>query len=685
MLPLARKPKLALVVTFSLISFFASLSYFLLDDSVDQPTVLFLDGPDKAFIHNSYKIRDPHENRVPYERMLAAREQMTNAANRVDARDFNWSNINTTIPGRARAIHYHTSTQTLFSGSVTGGLWKNTDYKNNAKWENVSGFEGVAVNCIAADPNDANTLYLGTGESFTAFVNYRESTGVGNGIYKSSDGGVIWEWIDTTDGFYYINDLAVRNESGLSVLYAAVGSGEYRTRSFVQEGLYRSVDQGLNWTQVLPKIPNSDNYYQVSDIEIGSDGRIYLGTMRNAVEEGGSIVLYSDDAITWSTYTVFNEWVDAMEEKSYAGRSLLKVAPSNPNHVYAVFSWGWINNLNQLRDYSSELWHSTDGGTNWSQIHLRGGIFSLPWHAMGLAIDPNNENKVLAGGLELYVLNDVTAGSITDLDWIQLANWWPKFEADEPGLSQEEIDALLAKYVHADIHDIQFIGNSSDEVIITTDGGVFHSSNVGLTNSIDPENPVQEFPVFGSSDNALNTTQFYHGALHPEEGRMEVLGGTQDNGTIHQIFKAGEEMERYISGGDGGYSFFDKDNSNLKITMVYGNRYFIHVDDETYFYGIPNGLFVNPVDYDEESNLLYSNTATSSYGGLIAGLAGAYYDTLEILNVNKFLSTPDLGLDTISFIKLNMGVSEAITAIKLVKNSDPLDKTLIIGTENGKI
>lgn len=684
-----RKPILILLG----IVFVISIAIFRLDifpnDSIEQPIIQFLDGPDRALIHNSYMLRDPNEDRVPYERLLRIKEKIftsINSRSSKSSQDLNWKNIDTEIPGRARALYYESASQTLFSGSVTGGLWKNTDYKNNEKWNLVEGFEGTAVNCIVTDPNDPNTLYLGTGESFTAFVNYRESTGLGNGIFKSSDSGVNWEWINTTEGFYYVNDLAVRDESGMSVLYAAVGSGEYRGQTFVQEGLYKSADQGVTWSQVLPNLPGLENTYQISDIEISENGRIFLGTMRNSEDTGGSIILYSDDAQNWSIYTGFNDFVDGLGEENFAGRSIVKTAPSNPNHVYAVFSRGGKNELDQLRDFYTEIWQSRDAGVTWSQISHKGSIYSLPWHAMSLAVDPNDENKILAGGLEVYVLNDASAASITDLDWIRLSSWAAKFIVDfNPDLTEEEQQAYLDKYVHADIHDIQFIGNSSEEVLITTDGGVFHSSNIGLTNNIDPENPIQEFPVFETLTNGLNTTQYYHASLHSGEGRMEVVGGTQDNGSIYRNFTTGQEREDNISGGDGGYSFFDSDNDNLKITMVYGNRYYIHINEDTYFDGEINGLFVNPVDYDDKSNLIYSNTATSTYGGLYASLKGRYYDSLEIFNVNKFLGTADLGLETISYVKLNAGLQEAITAIKLSKESESLNKTAIIGTENGQV
>ena len=675
------KLRWALAIIIALLS-----AYFFLPGStvsLPQSEIQFHDGPDKAFAFNSYMIRDRKTNQIPYEKLLTVKNELSNARVSVEARDFNWQQISTNTPGRARAMFYNPSSSTIFSGSVTGGLWKNASYKSNAQWSPVSGFEGSAVNAIAQDPNNLNRLYLGTGESFTAFINYRESTGVGNGIYVSEDAGTTWQLVASTSNFYYINDIVVRDENGTSVIYAAVGSGEYQRRTFVQEGLYRSDNQGASWSQVLPTIPNSTTIFQVGDIELGSDGKMYVATMRNSENLGGSTILYSDNGVDWSIYSDFNEWVNGLGGY-YAGRSIVKAAPSNPNHLYAVFSMGYINNLDQLRDYYSYLWQSVDGGASWTEIELPGGIFSLPWHAMALAIDPNDENKIVAGGLETYVLNDAST-SVTSIDWIQLSYWAALYYAEDPDLSFEEQQFFREKYVHADIHDIQYVNGSSNELLITTDGGVFYTSNMGLTNNINPENPIQEFPVFYGVLKGQNTGQYYHASIHPGNGRMEAVAGAQDNGSLYRKWADNDETEISISGGDGGYSFFDKDDENLKITMVYGNRYYIHVDDKVYFYGFVNGLFVNPVAYDDESNLAYSNTATSSYGGLFPGLKGKFYDTLEILNVNKYLLKSDLGLDTISYVKLNVGLTEAITAIGLSKSTSKLNKTAVIGTENGQV
>ena len=67
----------------------------------------------------------------------------------------------------------------------------NEDYRNDAEWKHIESFEHISVSCLAYDPQDEDIIYLGTGESYTAFTNYRESSSIGSGIYKSTDGGLI--------------------------------------------------------------------------------------------------------------------------------------------------------------------------------------------------------------------------------------------------------------------------------------------------------------------------------------------------------------------------------------------------------------------------------------------------------------------------------------------------------------
>jgi hypothetical protein len=138
---------------------------------------------------------------------------------------------------------------------VTGGLWYNTNITSASNsWVPVTDFwPTLAVRCITYDPNAPMTFYVGTGEAETAIITYRESSGLGDGIWKSTDGGQTWNLLNSTTGFAYIPKIVVRNEGGNSVIYAAVVSGLYHGvhQSTPSNGLFRSTDGGSTWTQVL--------------------------------------------------------------------------------------------------------------------------------------------------------------------------------------------------------------------------------------------------------------------------------------------------------------------------------------------------------------------------------------------------------------------------------------------------
>lgn len=656
-----------------------------------------LDGPGKASYRDYLMTMNPKTGKL---NKTAVRHylQRTSNARTTQSRDFKWQPINTEIAGRVRSIMIDPNDENrLWAGSVTGGLWYNPDFRSNAPWVAISdSWESLSISCITFDPADTQTFYVGTGESYTSVPIYRESSASGVGIYKTADGGSTWELLSSTSDFAYVNDIVVREEGGTSVLYAGAASGQYQGAVFdssPSDGLYRSTDGGESWTQVLPLMEGSQVPYAVSDIEIGPGDKLYVGTMRNLAREGGGFILSSDDGVNWDVEDL--SYVADIQEEGLLEYDLnlipgrVKIS-AGPNYVYAVATSAWYNQFNQLRDHplftrilikKDGVWeYRTGPSSSWA---------SIPWHALTIAVDPSNDERVIVGGLDLYSNPNLSEES--PFSWVQASNWASMYHFSDytrnlfyGGIDQAFSDSLLNHFVHADIHQVIF-GATPDEIIVATDGGVQFSSDFTKNYQLNVGEQLDQYANFSHINNSFATTQYYTIALHPTKGNDEVLAGSQDNST-----HTSEEGEIYyrnlIGGGDGAYCFFDSDHPDVRITSSQVGNYNFWIGDEAYSQGVGGGTFINPADYDDRSNLLYSNLATDGgFEALVESWIGQFLDEIAILNVNSFLGEDDLGLERVSYVKLGTNTTTSFSAVKVSPHSDELDAVLFLGNQLGDV
>ncbi len=659
-------------------------------NNISELNVDKLDGPEKSVFRDVLMTMDPQTGEIPIENL---RGTIRNQKGRVsNNRDFNWKQINTDIAGRARSIMIDPNDPAkLWLGAVTGGLWYNPDFRNNNAWVPVSDdWETLSISSIAYDPNNSNIFYVGTGESFTSVNIYRESSSKGAGIYKSTDGGSTWSLMSSTSDFQYVNDIVVRDEDGTSVIYAGVASGLYQGSVFgssPSDGLYRSTDGGSSWTQVLPNIEGASVPYTVSDIELTSSGDLYVGSMRNLASEGGGVILSSSDGINWDvddSYAVdiVQEFIDFYDV--IPGRVRFASAGSM---VYAIATGGLLNVFDQIRDFGFFTrmkykdgdgdWQDLDGpSSNWA---------SIPWHALAMGVDPNDDNHLVIGGLNVHALSNAReAGS---LSWVELSDWSSMYHFSDyliPYYGLVNSDSIQNHFVHADVHSLVFAGNS-DELIASTDGGVQYTSDLTKGFALLEGERLDSYPTFSHINNSLATTQYYTVALNPNTGNNEVLAGSQDNST-HTSEAGSINYESMIGGGDGAYCFFDSDDPDLRITSSQVGNYNFFIDDVGYFSSVGGGTFINPADYDDRSNLIYSNLAVDGgFEALSTGLAGRYLDSLAILNVNPFLEKDDLDLDTLTYVKLGTNTTTSFSSVKVSQHSDELNATVFLGNQLGDV
>lgn len=607
----------------------------------------------QAIYQNYLMTMDPALGRVPTERLHPAfLEKQTIAKQITRSKALTWQNIPSNMGGRTRALMWDASDpqgKKVWAGSVTGGLWYNNDITDSlSQWVPVSdSWENLSISCITADPNDPQSFYVGTGEAQTAIIIYRESSGRGSGIWKTTDGGQTFVHLNSTIDFAYITDMVVRNESGNSVIYAGVMSGTYHGsiyQSIPTDGLYRSTDGGNTWTQVLPNIQGSTVPYAVSDIEIAANGRIFVGTSGNLNGEGGAVILYSDLGTpgTWTIYNNYNTSIPANPTYNIPGRVILAAAPSDSNTIYACVGAGSLTE--QIEGFGTfigkYILKSTDGGTSWTELPIPdddtyGHNWAyLSWHAMTAAVDPNNANRIFVGGLDLCLSED---GGNT---WTRVSDWVEMYYGGG------------TNYLHADLHKALFKSGNSSEIIFGTDGGVFYSNNANLTT-----------PEFHERNYYYASLQFYTCDIG---NGTNYLGGLQDNGTVLYQGQPLYYATDMYSGGDGAFCFFDPDE-DIVITSVYDNQYYVFYSGNfTQINQYYCGLFINPVDYDGQNNILYANAMDVN---------GNYED-----NLIRITGIPDNPSG--NYLFLNTGSTVPYSNITLSPNSS---NVLFIGTQSGRL
>ena len=155
-----------------------------------------------------------------------------------------WRSIGPLRGGRTRAAAGDpTRPYTFYMAQVNGGVWKTDDAGRT--WTPIFDEQPTqSVGAIAIAPSDPNTIYVGSGEGLP-----RPDLSVGDGVYKSSDGGKTWQHLGLRDA-QQIPQIAVDPTNPLRIFVAALGH-PYGPNP--ERGIFRSLDGGRTFTPVLQK------------------------------------------------------------------------------------------------------------------------------------------------------------------------------------------------------------------------------------------------------------------------------------------------------------------------------------------------------------------------------------------------------------------------------------------------
>ncbi len=496
---------------------------------------------------------DPALGYVPRKALIKAREKTQQQINEMIQKaaipNVVWNERGpNNVGGRTRTLMFDPNDNTnkkFWAGGVGGGVWYTDDITaSNANWQRVDDFwSNMAVTAMDHDPVTTNDFYVGTGEGFG-----NADAIDGDGIWKSTDGGVTWNQLANTTSFNDCNKIVCFKANHIIVA--------------TNNGLRVSTNSGGSWTTV-----RSGSH---SDVEVAANGDLYASNF------GGDIFKSTDDGSTWTTV-----------RNGSGGRVEIATAPNDADYVYAIVSGG---------GQVSNILKSTNAGGSWTDKvvppYRTQGCSDDPnntfargqaWYDLIALVSPTDKEKVIIGGVDLYRTED---GGDT---WGTISYWTGGCDA----------------YVHADQHALISRPGNPNEIVVGNDGGVSYSANAFSTGSN---------PTWNTQNENYNVTQFYAIAVHPTAGVNNILAGAQDNGT-KRLTTAGIGGGSNVTGGDGAFCHIDQNEPNNQLTSYVYNNYYVSTNGTNFqSYSLGNtGRFINPTDYDDNTNKLYACRGSNQY------------------------------------------------------------------------
>ncbi|MEZ4857648.1 MAG: hypothetical protein R2781_02445 [Flavobacteriaceae bacterium] len=372
------------------------------------------------------------------------------------------------MSGRINDIEMHpTNSRIIYIGAAGGGVWKSVD--GGATFAPIFDEYVQSIGVVTLAPNDPDkTIWVGTGETWT-----RNSVSIGNGLYKSTDGGSSWKEIPGFEKSERIASIVINpenpNEIYVGVLGALWSDSEDR-------GVYKSNDGGNTWNKVLYINPATG----VGDVLMDpKNPSILYASMWEFRRTGWSFNSGGINSGIYKSVDAGKSWSKIKNglPEGKLGRIGIALAPSDSSILYAVIETG--------EKATNGLWRSNDSGNSWTHLNNDFGLTVRPFYFSRITVDPRNPDVVVKGGLTGSISRD---GGKTFKD---LGN------------------------MHSDIHDITFHNKESDIIYAATDGGFYRSWNGGTTFEI-----CENLPL----------SQFYHISVD-NETPYNVYGGLQDNGS----------------------------------------------------------------------------------------------------------------------------------------------------------
>ena len=302
-----------------------------------------------------------------------------------------WTNVGPARGGRSQAVA-GSATRPLeyFFGAAGGGLWKTTD--GGQTWKPVTdGLIGSSsIGAVAVCEADPDVVYIGTGET-----ELRGNVQQGDGLYKSSDGGLTWAHIGLREAQNF-SRVRIHPTDCNIVWTAAFGKHSKANR---ERGIYKSTDGGISWRMVLNRPDNEWTGGVDLSVDPNNPDVLYAALWEawrkswgmSSGGTGGGLFRSTDGGETWDELTGSKEGLPG----GVLGKIGVAISPANPDRVWAL-----------IEHPEGGVFRTDDGGETWTRTNAERKLLQRAFYYARIYADPIDENTVYALNTGLYKSTD---------------------------------------------------------------------------------------------------------------------------------------------------------------------------------------------------------------------------------------------------------------------------------------
>ncbi|MFL6515402.1 MAG: WD40/YVTN/BNR-like repeat-containing protein [Chthoniobacterales bacterium] len=425
----------------------------------------------------------------------------------------------------------------FYVGLAHGGVFKTGD--NGVSFDPIFDKQpALSIGAIAVAPSDSDVLWVGSGEA-----NDRNSSGWGNGVYRSTDGGENWQNVGLKDS-RAIGRIVVHPKNPDTAYVAASG---HLWVDGGDRGLFKTTDGGKTWKLVLQAPAPQNARTGCCDVALDpSNPEIVYAALYARRRTPWSFTAGPDATDGQDVGGIFKSTNGGATWKKLAGglpaqtgRIGLAVSASNPKIVMAIVQSfeGGSGQLTDLRSKSGGVFRSEDSGEKWTRMSA---IDPRPFYFSQIRIDPANDQRIYVLEFAVLVSDDAGRNFREDLS--------EKLHPDCHAFAIQPGSAPPPKPPKPEDKNKPPKPPVSQRLLLGTDGGVYQSFAGGKN---------------WDHLNKIPAGEYYRISLDDTKPYFRIAGGLQDNenwvGPSGVQSKEGIQNSDWtaLAGGDGFYVLFD--------------------------------------------------------------------------------------------------------------------------------